>query len=182
LETDASSYVSAGVLLQYDDHGIIHLVAFFSKKHTSAEENYKIYYQELGVIMKSLEQWRTECKGSAHLIKILTDHKNLEYFMTSKLLNRRQTRWSEFLSRFMFKIIYHPGKQGQQPDALTRMPGDIPMKGGAEKTQQIVLKTENLNKAVRRGSIVVFAETVNIDNGSITSEELWNLVKNVCHH
>jgi hypothetical protein len=52
-----------------------------------AEENYKIYDQELGGIVKSLEQWRPECGGSAHLIKILTDHMNLEYFITSKLLN-----------------------------------------------------------------------------------------------
>jgi hypothetical protein len=65
------------------------------------------------------------------------------------------------------------------------MPGDIPPKGGAEKTQQIVLKTENLNKEVRRGLIVAFPKTVNVDNSSITSEELWNWVKNVgqyCPH
>jgi hypothetical protein len=87
LETEASSYVSGGVLSQYDDQGILHPVAFFFKKHMSAEENYEIYDQELGVIMKSLEQWRPKCEGSVHPIKILTDHKNLEYFMMSKLLN-----------------------------------------------------------------------------------------------
>jgi hypothetical protein len=64
---------------------------------------------------------------------ILLDHKNLEYFMTSKLLNQRQTWWSKSLSHFKFNIIYHPGKHGQKPDVLTRMPGDIPPKGGTEK-------------------------------------------------
>jgi hypothetical protein len=87
LETDASSYVSAGVLSQYDDQEVLHPVAFFSKKHTPAEENYDIYNQELGAIVKSLEHWRPECVGSSHPIIILTDHKNLEYFMTSKLLH-----------------------------------------------------------------------------------------------
>jgi hypothetical protein len=106
LETDASSYVSAGVLSQYDDQGVLHPVAIFSKNHSPAAENYKIYDQDSGAIVKSLEQWRPECEGSVHPIKILTDHKNLEYFMTSKLLNQRQTRWSEFLSRFKFKIVY----------------------------------------------------------------------------
>jgi hypothetical protein len=72
-------------------------------------------------------------QGSAHSIKILTDHKILEYFMTTKLSNRRQTRWSEFLSRFKFKIVYQPGKQGQKPDVLTRMPGEVPPKGGQKK-------------------------------------------------
>ena len=178
LETDASSYVSAGVLSQYDNQGILHPVAFFSKKHIPAEENYEIYDQELGAIVKSLEQWRPECEGSAHPIKILTDHKNLEYFMTSKLLNRRQTRWSEFLSRFKFKIVYRPGKQGQKPDALTRMPGDIPPKGGAEKTQQIVLKTENLDKRIQQGLVVAFAEVVNQDKTD--PKELWSWIQNVC--
>jgi hypothetical protein len=77
--------------------------------------------------------------------------------MTSKLFNRRQTRWSEFLSHIKFKIVYCPGKQGQKPDALRRMPGDMPPKGGAEKNEQIMLKTENLDKEVRRTMIVAFA-------------------------
>jgi 7-keto-8-aminopelargonate synthetase-like enzyme len=37
IETDASDYVSAGILSQYDDEGILHLVTFFSKKHSLAE-------------------------------------------------------------------------------------------------------------------------------------------------
>jgi hypothetical protein len=146
LETDASSYVSAGVLCQYDDQGGLHCIAFLSRKYSPAEENYEIYDHGLGAIVKSLEQWRLQCEGSEHPIKIFTDHKKLKYFTMSRLMNWRQTRWSEFLSRFMFKIVYHPGTQVQKPDAPTRMPGDIPPKGGAGKTQQIVLKTENHNK------------------------------------
>jgi hypothetical protein len=90
------------------------------------------------VVFKSLEQCRLESEGWADPIEILTDHKNLEYFMISKVLTRRQTRWSEFLSRLKFKIVYRPGKQGKKPDALTRMPVYIRPKEGAEKTHQIV--------------------------------------------
>ena len=43
VETDSSDYVSAGVLSQYDDDGVLHLVAYFSKKHSPAECNYEIY-------------------------------------------------------------------------------------------------------------------------------------------
>jgi hypothetical protein len=32
LETDASHYISAGVLSQYNNHGILHPVVFISKK------------------------------------------------------------------------------------------------------------------------------------------------------
>jgi hypothetical protein len=45
LKTDTSSYVSEGVLSQYDNQRILHPVAFFSKTHTPGEENYKIYDQ-----------------------------------------------------------------------------------------------------------------------------------------
>ena len=61
------------------------------------------------------------------------------------MLNRRQARWSEFLSRYNFRIIYRPGKQGEKPDALTRMSEDLP-KEGDERLQhqsQVVLKKEN---------------------------------------
>jgi hypothetical protein len=45
------------------------------------------------------------------------------------MLNRRQARWSEFLSRYYFCIIYRPGKQGEKPDALTRRLEDLPKEG-----------------------------------------------------
>jgi hypothetical protein len=129
LETDASDYVSAGVLSQYDDQGVLHPVAFFSKKHSATECNYEIYDKELLAIIRCFEEWRPELEGTPSPVKVITDHRNLEYFTTTKLLNRRQARWSEFLSRFNFKILYRPGKQGGKPDALTRRSEDLPKEG-----------------------------------------------------
>ena len=51
VETDSSDYVSAGVLSQEDDNGILHPVAYFSKRMVSAECNYKIYDKELLAII-----------------------------------------------------------------------------------------------------------------------------------
>ena len=68
--------------------------------------------------------------------------------MSTKLLNRRQTRWAEFLSRFNFKIVYRPGKAGGKPDSLTRRSEDLP-KGGDERLrhmEQAILKPKNLPK------------------------------------
>ena len=146
VETDASDYVSAGVLSQYDKDGVLHPVAFFSKKHLPAECNYEIYDKELMAIVRSFEEWRAELESSAHPIKVLSDHKNLEYFMSTKLLNRRQARWSEFLSRFNFRIVYRPGKAGGKPDALTRRSGDLPKEGDERLAfqHQTVLKPHNL--------------------------------------
>ena len=129
VETDASDYVSAGVLSQYGDDGLLHPVAFFSKKHSPAECNYEIYDKELMAIIRCFEEWRAELQSAANPIQVLSDHKNLEYFMTNKLLNRRQARWAQFLSQFNFQIIYRPGKAGAKPDALTRRSGDLPKEG-----------------------------------------------------
>jgi hypothetical protein len=120
-------------------------VAIFSETDSHTKENYKICDPELGEIVKHLEQWGTKCKGSAHPINTLTDHQNWEYFMTSKLLNWTQTRLSQSLSCCKIKIVYHPSNQEQKPDTPTSILGDISPKGGADKIQQIVLKTEILD-------------------------------------
>jgi len=64
-------------------------IAFFSKKHSVTEYNYEIYDKELLTIIRYFKEWRPELKGIELPIKILTDHRNLEYFITIKLLNRR---------------------------------------------------------------------------------------------
>jgi len=60
-------------------------------------------------------------------LKIWSDHKNLEYFRTAQSLNRRQARWSLFLSRFRFTISHHAGALNRA-DHLTRRSG--PWGGG----------------------------------------------------
>lgn len=104
-------------------------MAFFLKKHSATECNYEIYDKELLAIVRCFEEWRPELEGTPSPVRVITDHRNLEYFTITKLLNRRQARWSEFLSRFNFKITYRPGKQGAKPDALTRRSEDLPKEG-----------------------------------------------------
>jgi hypothetical protein len=71
-------------------------------------------------VMRSLEEWRHFLEGAKHQVEIWTDHKNLEYFMTAKKLNRRQARWSLYLSRFDFVMHHRPGKSMGKCDALSR--------------------------------------------------------------
>lgn len=126
LEADASNWASGGVLSQFDSKGELHPVAFFSAKHSPTECNYEIYDKELLAIVKAFEEWRPELQGTEEPVEVITDHKNLEHFTTTKLLNQRQVRWSEFLSDFRFQISYRPGKKATIPDALSRLPGDEP--------------------------------------------------------
>ncbi len=92
VEIDSSDYVSSGVFSQLGDDGLLYLVVFFSKNLKLAKCNYEIYDKELLVIIRCFEQWRPELKETGVSIKVITEHKSLAYFMTTKKLTRRQTR------------------------------------------------------------------------------------------
>jgi len=92
VKTDSSDYALRGVLSQYDKNGELRPVAFLSWKLAPAKSNYEIYNKELLAIIKCFEQWRPKLKGSLFLIRILTDYKNLQYFITIKQLTQRQIR------------------------------------------------------------------------------------------
>jgi len=120
IETDASDYVSAGILPQLENNDVLCPVAFFSKKHSLAECDYDIYDKELLAIVRAFEEWRPETDGAEYPIAVLSYHRNLEYFITTEDFSRRQVQWSEFLSRFDWKLKFLPGKDGGKPDALPR--------------------------------------------------------------
>ena len=58
-------------------------------------------------------------------MQVIIDHKNLEYFMSSKFSNRRQARWSKNFLKFNFKIIYKPGSLNNKTNVFTSQSGDI---------------------------------------------------------
>ena len=87
VETDVSDYVSEGILSQYDKNSVLHPVAYFFKKHNPAECNYEIYDKELMAIVHTFKEWRSELEGSTYPIDVITDHKNLKYFMFTKQLS-----------------------------------------------------------------------------------------------
>jgi hypothetical protein len=120
LETDASDVAIAAILSQVDEDNDLHPVAFHSRKMTPAELNYEIHDKELLAIIDAFKTWRSYLEGSHHPITILSDHKNLQYFRTSKVLNRRQARWSTILNSHDYNLVYRPGKLGTKPDAFTR--------------------------------------------------------------
>jgi len=77
IDTDTSDGVSAGVLSQFDDEGVLHSLVYFSTKDTPSECNYDIYDKELMDSIKELEEWKPECEGVAYPVQLITDHKHL---------------------------------------------------------------------------------------------------------
>ena len=111
-------------------------MAFYSKSLSLVKQNYEIHDKEMLAIICTLEEWRHFLEGAWHLVEIWIDHKNLEYFMTAKKLNRRQVRWSLYLACFNFKLIHRPGCSIGKPDALLQRPDHG---NGASDNEDVVL-------------------------------------------
>ena len=129
IKTDASNYAIAGILSIHCTDEEIQLVAYYSLTLSAPELNYDTHDKELLAIHKSFWSWRHYLEGSAELVDVVTDHKNLKYFSTTKLLTWQQARWSEFLLQFNMVICFCPGKLGTKPDALTRCWDVYPKEG-----------------------------------------------------
>ena len=92
VETDASDYAIAGILSLICPDNEIHPVTFYSHTMSLLELNYDTHDKELLAIFEVFRHWQHYLKGSATPVNVVTDHKNLEYFSTSKMLTRRQAR------------------------------------------------------------------------------------------
>ena len=136
VKTDTSNYVCSGILSLQQDDGTWRPVAYRSKTMSKAQCNYDIHDKELLAIMQALMEWRQYCEGAKYTVRILTDHKNLVPFTTTKELNSRQVRWSEELANFDINIEYRSVLAGGKPNALTGRSGDMPTPKDARKTQR----------------------------------------------
>src|SRR5260221_102726 len=119
VETDASDHTIAGILSVTTKDNEIRPVAFFSCSLQGVERNYDTHDKELLAIFEAFKNWRHFLEGSAKVIDTVTNHKNLEYFTSSKKLSHRQARWAEFLAQFNMKVRFRLGRLGSKPDALT---------------------------------------------------------------
>ncbi len=138
IKSDSSDFVFAEILSQIKENDEFHLVIFFSKNLVSIKCNYEIYDEELLVIIRCFEQWRFELLFTNFdvFVKMLIDHQNLKYFMFIKQLNRRQSRWVQFLTDFHFVIIYLSEKSNEKVDSLIRRAKDVSNKENDRQKQQ----------------------------------------------
>src|SRR5260221_8894878 len=119
VETDVSDHAIAGILSVTTQDNKIRPVAFPPHPLQGAEKNYDTHDKELLAVFKAFKNWRHFLEGSAEVIDMVTDHKNLEYFTSSKKLLQRQARWAEFLVQFNMKVRFRLGRLGSKLDVLT---------------------------------------------------------------
>ncbi len=131
LKTVASGFAITGIISQQQDEvcggvegavhgakgskltnkGHWHPVAFWSRSMLPAERNYAVGDQEMLAIVMSCRHWRHYLEDARHLVEVLMDHHNLQRFMTTKSLTRRQARWWETLSGYNLNKVYRAGKK-----------------------------------------------------------------------
>src|SRR3979411_2375608 len=92
IDTDASDFGLGSVMSQKGGDGRFHPVAFHSQKLILAEINYDIHDKELLAIVDSMTRWSHYLEGAEYRIQVFSDHHNLAYFQTTKVLNRQQAR------------------------------------------------------------------------------------------
>ena len=150
IEIDVSNYVFKDILFQYNENEILYSITYFLKKHNSIKYNYEIYDKELMIIVYAFKKWWSEFKDFIYSVKMIMNHKNLEYFMSIKQLSCHQARWSEFLSKLNYCIAYHFNKIDDKLNALTHHSEDFFKKRDTfdsrhQYQHQTILKTHVLD-------------------------------------
>uniref|UniRef100_A0A0W0FG48 Reverse transcriptase/retrotransposon-derived protein RNase H-like domain-containing protein n=1 Tax=Moniliophthora roreri TaxID=221103 RepID=A0A0W0FG48_MONRR len=148
---DGSDFMLSRIIQQADENGDLHPISFFSRKFAPTEINYDVYDKELLAIVETFHEHWHWLLGSPFPISVICNHKNLVYFMTLQLLNRRQAWWRMFLSEFDFKLDWALGKLNVA-DAASRQPNFAPQTGDEHLTaqHQMLLKPENIERLISR--------------------------------
>jgi len=86
VETDALDYAFTAILFIVNEENEVYSVAFHSHTFTMAELNYDMHDKKLLAIFEGFKIWQHYLEGPVYPINVVIDHKNLEYFSTTKVL------------------------------------------------------------------------------------------------
>src|SRR5258708_9496025 len=161
VETDMSDHAIAGILLVTTQDNKIHPVAFFSCSLQGVEKNYDTHNKELLAVFEAFKNWQHFLEGSAEVINTVTNHKNLEYFTSSKKLLWQQARWAEFLAQFNMKVCFRLGRLGSKPDVLTCR-WDIYMEG--DNPEAVVTNVHPVFTSNQLTEVLVLARTGSMED------------------
>ena len=144
-------------------------MAFYAHTLSGVELNYDTHDKELLAIFEAFKTWRHYLESPLHTVDVITDHKNLEYFSTTKTLSRHQARWSEYLSAFNMVVRFRPGKLGEKPDSLTRRADYYLKRGDGDFT---LANPQNLQPIFTQEKLAIALRTMHLTEVSLNAAAL----------
>jgi hypothetical protein len=136
LQTDASLYSTGAILSQYGDDGFLYPVAFASNLLTPTQQRWSTFQRELYSMKIYCEKFRVLLLNQKFTIQV--DHKPLEHWQSSKLMEGPLWRWFQTLMQYQFTVKYVPG-----PKNIADCPSRLP-RTNDKLFNQYVNKHENL--------------------------------------
>jgi len=132
-----------------------------------------------------MNQWRYYLQRANHKVLIQCNHKNLQYFETSKVLSQWQARWAEILSSYDFVIEHLEGKKNPEDRPLRRPDYEIGYENMTAKLLATLAATtisesygDRLpeNKTGQETDFLATELRPTLDNVSTTGESQWRSI------
>ena len=119
LHTDASAIGYGAILIQKVDN-VPHVVAYYSRRTTTAESKYHSYELETLAVVNAVKHFRHFLHGRKFVV--VTDCNSLKSARKKLDLTPRVHRWWAFLQSFDFDVVHREGKRMVHADFLSRNP------------------------------------------------------------
>jgi len=117
-DTNASGYALGVVIAQEHADGM-HPVAFHLRSLLPVERNYDVHDCELAGVIFGFKCRCPLFLGVQHPVRVLTDHKHLQYFREPQKVMGWQAWWIEFLQDFDYTLEHIAGTTNTVADLLS---------------------------------------------------------------
>lgn len=118
LETDASDTGMGGCLKQVQD-GKEHVIVYYSKKLSKAQQKYQVMERECLAVITFMEKSRPYIEGAEN-VRVISDNASLQWLRNLKDPTGRLARWALRMQPFQYSIVHRSGKKNVTADALSR--------------------------------------------------------------
>jgi len=116
LYVDASQFATGAILYQVDKtrkdargNPLLWPLGFNSQTFNKTEQNYPIYDRELLGMIRGLRTWRHLLRNTTHLVLVITNHANLQYYREPQKLGPRVNGYLAELVEYHIQLVYKPG-------------------------------------------------------------------------